>query len=126
GRAAPILPTLGFPKARHLAPAHVRQQSFVAAGNAVEKGRRILLLHADAAVRVDAAEASVAPGQRAVEGNARATPVVVVEVDIHGVDHAGRRVAAAVAPLALVERKDTGRGRPRERVAAIVAARRYR
>ena len=37
----------------------------------------------------------------------------------------GRR-SAAVAPLALVERKDAGRRRPRERVAAIVAARGHR
>ena len=38
----------------------------------------------------------------------------------------GAGVAAAVAPLALVERKDAGRRRPRERVAAIVAARGHR
>src|SRR5687767_5077272 len=104
--AGPILAALRYPEARHLAPAHVRRQGFVAAGDAVEQGRRILLLHADAAVRVDAAEAPVAAGQRTVEGNARAAAVVVVKVDVHGVDHARRRVAAAIAPLALVERKD--------------------
>src|SRR5262245_62222897 len=119
--AGAALSALGLPEPRHLTPAHLLRESFVAAGNAVEDGGRVHLLHADAAVRVVGAEPAVAPGQRAVEGDARAAPVVIVEVDIHGVDHARRRVAAPVAPLALVEREHAGWCRARERIAAVVA-----
>ena len=112
---------LVLPKTWHLPPAHGLGQRLVAPGDAVEQGQRILLLHADAAMRIRSAQPAVAATRGAVEGDARAPPARVVKVDVHGVDHAGRGVSAPVAPLALVEREHAGRRGPGELVAAIIA-----